>query len=173
MKRAMLWFAASAASIALPLATTSGGSGSNYANAAALFNGIKQAATDSATGVVELETTAETQGGAGTARAVTSAGLHATMLGGVGQAWVNVTPSRALSTTYTNTSGHPKQVNLLLTNGSGSTQITATVGGVAINAGITPGAAANSAFGSFTVPIGATYSVAMPGTPTLVFWGEL
>lgn len=55
--------AASAASITLPLPTTSGGSGSSYVNAAALFNGIKQAATESATGVVEKLTTAEAQTG--------------------------------------------------------------------------------------------------------------
>lgn len=49
---------------------------SDVANAATAFGNIKQAATDSATGVVELATTAEASTGTDTTRAVTAAGLQ-------------------------------------------------------------------------------------------------
>lgn len=49
----------------------------DVASASAAFAAIKQAATDSATGVVELATTAETVTGTDTARAVTAAGVAA------------------------------------------------------------------------------------------------
>lgn len=53
---------------------------SDVANAATAFGNIKQAASDSATGVVELATTAEVQTGTDTARAVTPAGVAAFVL---------------------------------------------------------------------------------------------
>lgn len=49
---------------------------SDVANAATAFATIKQAATDIATGVVELATTTEAQAGTDTSRAVTPAGLR-------------------------------------------------------------------------------------------------
>lgn len=48
---------------------------SDVANAATAFGNIKQAATDTATGVVELATTTEAETGTDTTRAVTPAGL--------------------------------------------------------------------------------------------------
>lgn len=56
---------------------TDGGTGASTASAA--FDALKQAATDSATGVVELATTTEAKTGTDTARAVTPAGLKAAM----------------------------------------------------------------------------------------------
>lgn len=50
---------------------------SDVANAATAFGNIKQAASDSATGVVELATTAEATTGTDTTRAITAAGLKA------------------------------------------------------------------------------------------------
>lgn len=50
---------------------------SDVANAATAFGNIKQAASDTATGVVELATNAEVQTGTDTARAITPAGLTA------------------------------------------------------------------------------------------------
>lgn len=55
-------------------ATNGGGGGASYA---ASFANLKQAATTSATGVVELATDAETQTGTDTARAITPANLTA------------------------------------------------------------------------------------------------
>lgn len=50
---------------------------SDVASAAAAFANIKQAASESATGVVELATTAEAEAGTDTSRAITAAGLKA------------------------------------------------------------------------------------------------
>lgn len=50
---------------------------SDVASAAAAFANIKQAASESATGVVELATTAEAKAGTDTSRAITAAGLKA------------------------------------------------------------------------------------------------
>lgn len=52
---------------------------SDVANAATAFGNIKQAATDIATGVVELATTAEVVTGSDTTRAVTAAGVAAAL----------------------------------------------------------------------------------------------
>jgi len=57
------------------LGLSNGGTGANYASNALLFAGIKQGATSSATGVVELATDAELQTGTDTTRAVTSANI--------------------------------------------------------------------------------------------------
>lgn len=70
---------------ALEFATISVGGGdlvaannlSDVANAATAFSNIKQAATESATGVVELATTSEATAGTDTTRAVTPAGVKA------------------------------------------------------------------------------------------------
>ena len=59
---------------------------SDVANPPTAFNNIKQAATTSATGAVELATTAETTTGTDTGRAVTPDGLH-DMTSLAGAAW--------------------------------------------------------------------------------------
>lgn len=59
---------------------------SDVANAATAFGNIKQAASDTATGVVELATTAETTTGTDATRAVTPDGLH-DMTSLAGAAW--------------------------------------------------------------------------------------
>ncbi len=62
-------------SLATDLPVADGGTGASTASAA--FDNLKQAATESATGVVELATTAEAVTGTDTARAVTPAGVQA------------------------------------------------------------------------------------------------
>lgn len=100
--------AASAGSIALPLPTTSGGSGSNYADAAALFNGIKQAASTTETGVVELATDAEAQAGTDTSRAVTAANLKAAQI----QLGTAVTLTTQTAVDFTGIPSWVKRVNV-------------------------------------------------------------
>ena len=88
------------------LAIADGGTGAS--TAANAFNNLKQAATTSATGVVELATTAEAEAGTDTSRAVTPAGVEAHMNAngfGVNQTWQSVT--RTSSTWYQNTTGKP------------------------------------------------------------------
>lgn len=60
--------------LGVDLAITDGGTGAS--TAAAAFYNIKQAATETATGVVELATTAEAQAGTDTSRAITPATLR-------------------------------------------------------------------------------------------------
>lgn len=87
-------------------------------------------ATEAGAGLVELATTAETQAGTDSTRAVTPRALAASMLGGVGQAWVGVTGSRAVSTTYTNSTGRPIQLAIRVASAAGQAW-TLTIGGVA------------------------------------------
>ena len=86
---------------------------------------------------------------------------------GWGQTYTNVTSSRALSTTYTNSTGKPIFCNLVInTSGSGSYGV--VVGGVTVySVGSYSG---GSVPVSFVVPSGATYSAT--GT-ALVSWVEL
>lgn len=87
---------------------------------------------------------------------------------GVGQTWVDVTASRALDTTYTNTTGKPKVLSIvhtLPTNVSYSIKIngyTVTTGGMVSSAGSLTGVA--------IVPNGATY---LASGGTLYRWMEL
>jgi len=73
LARAVLELGALATEDIAPLAK--GGTGANYASNALLFAGIKQVATDAATGVVEFATDAELQTGTATDRAVTPANV--------------------------------------------------------------------------------------------------
>ena len=77
------------------LAIADGGTGAS--TAADAFTNLKQAATDTATGVVELATVAEVRAGTDTTRAITPAGFNGASLGW-GQTWQDVTSSRTLGT---------------------------------------------------------------------------
>lgn len=96
------------------LSVAQGGTGATTASAA--FDAIKQAATDTATGVVELATSAEVKTGTDTTRAVTPKGFADASLG-VGQTWQNVAGSRSANTWYQNTTGKPIQVSVTTTGG--------------------------------------------------------
>ncbi len=103
----------------LPVAN--GGTGQTTASAA--FDALKQAATDSYTGVVELATSAEVQAGTDTTRAVTPATLHAGAL-------VRGTVQNSTSGTSIDFTGIPswaKRVTIMFsavsTNGSSSTLV--------------------------------------------------
>ena len=96
-------------------------------------------------------------------------------VGGVGtgaQVWQIVTGSRAIGTTYTNTSGKPISVIVGVTLTNTSTFTTLIVSGVVTS--ITQGYSS----GSYTyelsaiVPNGASYLVT-GGSPTLYSWAEL
>jgi hypothetical protein len=86
---------------------------------------------------------------------------------GYGQTWQNVTASRALGTTYYNTTGKPI-FWAWQANGNGYYSI--IVNGVTIN---TPyGAAATIPFSTVIVPPGASYSSTVGGG-SLAYWNEL
>lgn len=87
---------------------------------------------------------------------------------GVEQTWQNVTASRVLGTTYTNTTGRPisvfYQINVI------SVTITITVGGVII---LTGGQSDKFITPFFVVPNNTTYSIAVTGTSSQSAWMEL
>lgn len=91
---------------------------------------------------------------------------------GYGQTWQDVKASRALATTYYNTTGKPISVNVSVTSTAGST-ISATVNGIAIQGMSQTGTGVQIAM-NFLVPPGGSYSVANSGgTPTIANWAEL
>ncbi len=89
---------------------------------------------------------------------------------GVGQTWQDVTASRALGVTYTNTTGKP--IIFAVTSGNnafGHTQST-FVNGVDLGAHSTA-IGVNLSFA--VVPAGATYMTIVDGGATLMKWTEL
>lgn len=86
----------------------------------------------------------------------------------------NVTTSRALATTYTNSTGRLMIVMVNVTSTtSGGVTIQATVGGLTVYGCYTTPTAAGDGFGiTFAVPVGETYSV-VSGTYSLSQWLEI
>ena len=94
----------------------------------------------------------------------------ATMSGvGYGQTWQNLTGSRALSTTYYNTTGRPIFVAINQYNGGG-TGFGLTVNGILVATGYQPGVVNGYAEFSAIVPPGASYSCT---GSTINTWNEL
>ena len=87
---------------------------------------------------------------------------------GYSQTWQNLTGSRAVNTTYYNTTGKPISVNILITN-------IGTTGGIAVN-GVTCSYALNVANNNnlvtAIVPVGASY-ILTPAAMTFFVWSEL
>lgn len=88
---------------------------------------------------------------------------------GVGQTWQNLTGSRAIGTTYTNSTGKPIEVSVSTTNSSNASTIAVTVAGVLIINDASSAGVCGVA--CFSVPDGATYSVA--SAKSLNLWAEL
>lgn len=109
--------------------------------------------------------------------AAPSAGSAKTILGvvdgiGISQAWQDVTSSRVLGTTYTNTTGKPIAVSGYVNNASGG-RISCSVSGLVLSNYAAASGAPPMPF-SFIVPPGATYSISLTaGTGTLAVWTEL
>jgi hypothetical protein len=89
---------------------------------------------------------------------------------GVGQTWTNVTGSRALSTTYTNSTGRPIQLYIVCTGGS-SNGATVTIAGVTPAQLYTNVAGGRVAF-FVIIPSGVTYLLGDSGA-TIHSWWEL
>lgn len=131
-------------------------------------------ATETRTGVVELATEAETLAGTDATRAVHPAGLAGTVFG-FGQAWSDVTASRALATTYTNSSGKPIAVNAFLQSNANNASPLLTIGGgslIVYGPSQQNATYASAVFG--IIPNGATYAITVSaGSGTLIKWSEL
>ena len=89
---------------------------------------------------------------------------------GMGQTWQNVTGSRTINTIYTNNTGRPIQLNIVLTTSGFGAFISMLVGGEAI-IGYIPNGLATSF--QVIVPTGATYSVPAAGVLAINTWQEL
>ena len=95
---------------------------------------------------------------------------------GVGQSWQNVTSSRALSTTYTNSTGKPIYINIAvgLNGPSNPSYVLLYVDSVQI--GYAYASLPSNAIGSTIsaiVPNGSTYSTSVVGNTSLFTWAEL
>lgn len=149
------------------LSVAQGGTGATTASGA--FTAIKQAATTSDTGVVELATSTEVQTGTDTSRAVTPKGFADASLG-YGQTYQNVSGSRALGTTYTNSTGRPIWVVVAWT-ATGNGSYTAYVDGNL--AYYTTQDLYPRANVDFIVPPGSTYYVSSSAGQGFAYWLEL
>jgi hypothetical protein len=91
---------------------------------------------------------------------------------GVNQTWQSV--SRAIGTTYTNSTGKPIMVALTVTCNAAQTVQGLTINGVTVYAGAVQTTAGYAAGFALIVPNGATYVTATNGGAlTLVTWNEL
>lgn len=92
---------------------------------------------------------------------------------GIGQTWQNVTSSRAVGTTYTNSTGKPITVCITYTMSAGNSVQGLTIDGTVVYAGAAQTLGLPSSF-TLIVPNGSTYvTVSNSGTITLVTWAEL
>lgn len=159
----------SVSGLSTDLAIADGGTGASTALAA--FDNLKQAASATYTGVVELATDSETQTGTDTTRALTPANLRSSVLG-LGQTWQDVTASRVLGTVYTNSTGKPIQVTVYQTAYDNSTEGQFFVGAVVVSRVFFVGGSGASAkmMHSVIVPAGATYKVT---GQAIINWCEL
>jgi hypothetical protein len=113
--------------------------------------------------------TATTFSGAGTSLTGTANSLNAGL--GVNQTWQ--APSRAIGTTYTNSTGKPITVAISYTNSTANTVQGLVIAGTTVYASGCPVLGFGSGF-SLVVPNGATYvTTTNGGTMTLVTWAEL
>ena len=90
---------------------------------------------------------------------------------GIGQTWQNVTSSRAINTTYTNSTGKPIMVNIYLGDGENRIGIL-TVGGIAVSYAQFHGAGGGVATLSAIVPDGTTYRFTTDNG-SVAMWAEL
>lgn len=91
---------------------------------------------------------------------------------GAGQTWQDVKASRAVNTTYTNTTGKPIVVHAVVSSTAAASAVI-TISGVALISSAQATATANIAITAI-IPPGATYSVGVNGgTATLGNWLEL
>ncbi len=91
---------------------------------------------------------------------------------GYGQAWQDVTASRATGVTYTNSTGRPIQVSIKATQGAGGSGLIKVNGvNVALLFALSGG---DFMYASFIVPDGQTYTYTITaGSQTIGLWSEL
>lgn len=118
-----------------------------------------------------VATSSATQAGTSTTLAVSPKGLADTMLGGAGQAWTDVLASRAVATTYTNSTGRPIVVSIAFFASGASSTLILTVDSLGVSSASIPSTSATTV--TAVVPNGGTYSVAVSGASSISGWFEL
>jgi len=91
---------------------------------------------------------------------------------GYGQSYSDVTTSRSIGTTYTNTTGRPIQVNIFVVPLGGNAVVTLYINGVGINRFQQTTSIGLAATVMGIVPAGGTYLVTTSNF-SLYFWTEL
>lgn len=127
------------------------------------------ASSETTSGIIELATTAEAQNGTDDLRAITPLKLKNSVLG-LGQTWQDLTASRVLNTTYTNSTGKPIQLAIDITV-LGSTISTLTIGANTFFYRGSLGTAVSHTI-ELIVQNGVTYNLSSSNT-TLNKWQEL
>lgn len=140
---------------------------------------LDQAANTFAANIL-LASQAEAEAGSNNTKAMTplrtAQAITALVPGGLGngQTWQNVTGSRSLGTTYTNSTGKPIVVLIATTlGGNEMASIFANISGVSMTIGRDGSAGTFGGVGNIIVPIGATYSITIGGPVGLSTWHEL
>lgn len=134
-------------------------------------------ATETRRGIIEIATAAEAQALVNDTHALTPKKLGDAMNAhvlGMGQTWQDMTASRSLGVTYTNTTGKTIMFSIDFEDGTGTNTVFVEVDGTTISRNIydrdpVVGSYANS----FLVPPASTYKVRITGNGKLVFWSEL
>ncbi len=91
---------------------------------------------------------------------------------GVGQTWQDVTSSRANSTTYTNSTGKPIMVHIMMGTTANTTNSSLTVGGIVVSRFSQDDNFTQRSTLSAIVPNGTTY-VLTSGGAGIISWVEL
>lgn len=139
--------------------------GTGQITAAAAFTALKQAASTTATGVVELATDAETEAGTDTTRAVTPSNLQATLLAR-GQTYQTVVRTSGVS--YTNTTGRPI-LFIAIGNNNAATIFTMVIGAYTFPNVVQSSGSVFSVLASYIIPNGSTYGYTIAaGTATII-----
>jgi len=125
-------------------------------------------ATTSEKGIVELATDAETITGTDGTRAVTPFGLKQVRIHTEARIWHDVTASRVVGTTYTNTTGYPMIVHVNVS--VNTTQCTMVVQGFTFSGTLSGSGASYPSHLTLEIPVGATYKVS---NGSLNQWYEL
>lgn len=134
------------------------------------------AASETVAGKAKIATQALTDAGTDDLTFITPLKLKNTTDKGIGygQSWADVTASRALATTYTNSSGKPIEISVWGTTGAASGGLNLYVNSVLISKNFYNGAGGNGPQIGAIIPNGATYSVTINSTAvTLNGWFEL
>lgn len=129
------------------------------------------AATTSTQGVVVLNNTLTSTS---TAQALTAAQgkVLNDQVFGVGQTWQDVTATRALGVTYTNSTGKPIQVSVVVRDDNGAVGLNFLVNGVAV-VGMPDLAGASAGFQQITITVPSTQTYRLETTNLLHSWVEL